>query len=178
MDRQIFISHNRGDDEWCKKLHQDLCRRLHTQNIYLDVRNNLPGVRWKDHLWSVFEKSTIFLIVVSPHAASSAWVKDETRRALELVKRDPTRHIIPLLRGRIDYLNDINPELTQFHVAHFQDEDRHDKELDRLVYVLNHPGTLGTGSGSPAGGAVISLPDKPWWHKTGQFIWRLITTGG
>ena len=68
-------------------------------DYFLDVLSLRSGVDWQSKLKEHIERSDLFLLCWSRHAARSAWVRKEIEWALSAQRREPTRRpdIRPLL---------------------------------------------------------------------------------
>ncbi len=80
--RQIFISHAHQDAELAQRLAADL--RAHGWQTWFAPDSIQPGEQWVEAINRGLEESGIFLVLLTPDAVSSKWVKRETNVALGL----------------------------------------------------------------------------------------------
>ncbi len=80
--RQIFISHAHQDAAFARRLAADL--RHAGWQIWLAPDSIRPGEKWVEAINRGLDESGVFLLLLSPHAVSSRWVKSETDVAIEL----------------------------------------------------------------------------------------------
>ncbi|HEY7974889.1 MAG TPA: toll/interleukin-1 receptor domain-containing protein, partial [Ktedonobacterales bacterium] len=96
----IFVSHSHKDDEYCHSFVADL--RAAGLDVWFDEHNASAG-----HLVDLIERELrlrpIFVVVLSPAALVSQWVKDECTWAFGRYRRDPAhRVILPVLAKTVD----------------------------------------------------------------------------
>jgi hypothetical protein len=97
----VFISHSSADNELALRLAAD----LQTRDIptWVDRHRLAAGMRWPDEIRQSVDTSSTFMLLLSPVAAASDWVREEYRRALAkgkavvVVRLDPTCAIPPEL---------------------------------------------------------------------------------
>ncbi len=76
---RIFLSHSTKDHDFCVHLVNDLRRILGNDDaVWYDAHG---GLQAGDAWWSKIERDldtrTVFIVVLSPDAITSAWVNDE-----------------------------------------------------------------------------------------------------
>jgi len=86
----FFLSYSRQDVEFTKRLRDDLQERGFS--AWLDEQRLAGGERWVESISSAIAGCTALILVVSPDAASSNWVRRETQFALHCSKT-----IIPVI---------------------------------------------------------------------------------
>ncbi|MCA9919413.1 MAG: TIR domain-containing protein, partial [Anaerolineales bacterium] len=79
--RQIFISHAHQDAEVAQRLAHDL--EAHGYDIWIAMESIRPGEKWAEAIDRGLEESGIFIVLLSPDAMASDWVKRETYAAIE-----------------------------------------------------------------------------------------------
>lgn len=79
--RQIFISHAHQDAEVAQRLAHDLA--AHGYDIWVAPDSIRPGEKWAEAIDRGLDESGIFVVLLSPDAAASDWVKRETYAAIE-----------------------------------------------------------------------------------------------
>ncbi len=92
---KVFISHSSADKPFVRKLKSDL--NLNGIETWLDEDELLPGDSLLDKLNSALESSSHFMIILSPIAVESDWVKYELENALKFVELETLEKIIPIL---------------------------------------------------------------------------------
>jgi hypothetical protein len=90
MEKDIFISYSRRDQEFVARLASDLDR--HVAGVWFDQSTIQVGQKWHDEIMEGIHDCRVFILVLSPDAAESRYVQEEVNKALELGKP-----IIPVL---------------------------------------------------------------------------------
>jgi hypothetical protein len=89
MAKHIFISYSRSDQEYARRLAQDLCQRNY--KVWIDDRIDY-GSRWWGTIVKAIRSCGAFVVIMSPEAEESDWVEKEVMLAQEEAKP-----ILPLL---------------------------------------------------------------------------------
>ncbi len=91
---RIFISHSHIDNEFGTRLAQDLSRVLGDESaVWYDVLGGLHGgVNWWEKIVEELTARNVFLLVLSPEAMNSLWVRREIDMAL-----NENKFILPIL---------------------------------------------------------------------------------
>jgi len=94
LARSIFVSHSSKDDIFGRKLIKDIQQELGSRvSIWYDSDGGLyGGDEWWDKIVEQLDKCDIFIIILSPNAVNSYWVKKELNTAIVARKR-----ILPVL---------------------------------------------------------------------------------
>lgn len=92
--RQIFISHAHQDAEIARKLATDL--KANGYPVWIAPDSIHPGEKWTEAINRGLEESGKFLLLLSPDAVVSKWVKLETHVAIQL-NQDGHMQIVPLM---------------------------------------------------------------------------------
>ncbi|KAA3655702.1 MAG: TIR domain-containing protein [Chloroflexi bacterium] len=79
---QIFISHAHQDAEFAHKLADDL--KVRGFDIWIAPDSIQPGEKWVAAISRGLDESGIFIVVLTPDAVNSRWVKGETDVAIEM----------------------------------------------------------------------------------------------
>jgi len=95
----IFVSHSHQDDASCHRLVKAL--RAAGANVWYD-EHNLDSGRLMDVIDRELRQRPVFVVMLSPAALTSSWVKDECSWAYRLARQDPDRLILPVLVGPLD----------------------------------------------------------------------------
>jgi hypothetical protein len=90
MQKEIFISYSRRDQEFVTRLAADLDRQV--AGAWFDQSAIQVGEKWHDEIMDGIRECRAFILVLSPDAAESRYVREEVNKALELGKS-----IIPVL---------------------------------------------------------------------------------
>jgi hypothetical protein len=90
MEKDIFISYSRRDQEFVTRLASDLDRQV--AGAWFDQSTIQVGQKWHDEIMDGIRECKAFVLVLSPDAAESRYVREEVNKALELGKP-----IIPVL---------------------------------------------------------------------------------
>ena len=84
MPRDIFISYSRRDQEFVTRLASDLNERV--AFVWFDRSTIQPGQKWHEEIMEGIQECKAFILVLSPDALQSRYVREEVNRALELGK--------------------------------------------------------------------------------------------
>lgn len=90
MSKEIFISYSRRDQEFVTRLAADLNERV--ADVWFDQSAIQVGQKWHEEIMEGVHACKAFVLVLSPDAAESRYVREEVNKALELGKV-----IIPVL---------------------------------------------------------------------------------
>ena len=84
MSREIFISYSRRDQEFVTRLASD----LHAQvaGVWFDQSTIQTGQKWHDEIMDGIRECKAFILILSPDAVESKYVREEVNKALELGK--------------------------------------------------------------------------------------------
>ncbi len=92
--RQIFISHAHEDAELAQRLADDL--EAEGWPVWIARDSIRPGEKWASAVSRGLDESGIFVLLLTPHAVKSRWVRSETDVAVEM-EHDGEMRFIPLL---------------------------------------------------------------------------------
>jgi len=90
MNKDIFISYSRRDQEFVTRLAADLDRQV--AGVWFDQSTIQVGQNWHNEIMDGIRECKAFVLVLSPDASESRYVREEVNKALELGKP-----IIPVL---------------------------------------------------------------------------------
>jgi hypothetical protein len=90
MENDIFISYSRRDQEFVTRLASDLDQQV--AGVWFDQSDIQVGQQWHDEIIDGIRACKVLILVLSPDAAESRYVREELNKALELGKP-----IIPIL---------------------------------------------------------------------------------
>jgi acyl carrier protein len=91
--KQVFISHDREDAQFAHRLASDL-QQLGVR-VWIAPESIRPGEDWVDAINRGLGESSHMLVVLTPAAVSSRWVRAETNVAIRL-EREGRMQMIPL----------------------------------------------------------------------------------
>lgn len=84
MSKDIFISYSRKDQEFVSRLAADL--NEHVAGVWFDQSTIRAGQKWHDEIMEGIRECKAFVLVLSPDATQSHYVREELDSALELGK--------------------------------------------------------------------------------------------
>ena len=84
MAKDIFISYSRRDQEFVSRLASDL--NAHVAFVWFDRSTIQPGQKWHDEIMEGIQQCKAFILVLSPDAMESKYVREELKMALQLGK--------------------------------------------------------------------------------------------
>ena len=84
MSKDIFISYSRRDQEFVTRLASDLDAQV--AGVWFDQSTIQLGQKWHDEIMDGIRECKAFILVLSPDAAESKYVREEVSKALELDK--------------------------------------------------------------------------------------------
>ncbi|MBA2680946.1 MAG: toll/interleukin-1 receptor domain-containing protein, partial [Ktedonobacteraceae bacterium] len=90
---QIFVSHSHSDSAFCHSLVDAL--RNAGADVWYD-EHNLGSGQLMEVVQRELDRRPVFIVILSPAAFASRWVRRETGWAYELFDRDPTRILLPI----------------------------------------------------------------------------------
>ena len=96
---EIFISHASQDQPFTNSLVDVL--RNHGLPVWYAPTNIIGAQQWHDAIGAALQRCDWFVVVLSPHAAQSMWVKREVFFALNEPRY--AERIVPLLYQPCDY---------------------------------------------------------------------------
>ncbi|MFH5804846.1 toll/interleukin-1 receptor domain-containing protein [Alienimonas sp. DA493] len=99
MPAEVFLSHSSADREFVKDL-AELLRR-HGVPVWYSGTEIVGAQQWHDEIGAALARCDWFVLVLSPDAVNSMWVKRELQFALRQNRFDG--RIVPLLRRECDY---------------------------------------------------------------------------
>lgn len=84
MSKDIFISYSRRDTEFVTRLASDLNAQV--AGVWFDQSTIQLGQKWHDEIMDGISECKAFILVLSPDAAESKYVREEVNKALEVGK--------------------------------------------------------------------------------------------
>src|SRR5579884_3787455 len=97
--RRIFLSHSHLDNEFGTRLAQDLRGVMEDESaVWYDVLGSLNGGdNWWEKIVEELTTRPVFMVILSPDAVESPWVRDEINLAWKQRNSKAGKKIIPLL---------------------------------------------------------------------------------
>jgi len=95
--RQVFISHAHADADFAHRLAADL--QKNDWRVWIAPDNIRPGEKWVEAINRGLEESGAFVVVLTPAALKSRWVRTETDLAIELEHEDVLQFIPAEVEG-------------------------------------------------------------------------------
>ncbi len=110
MAESVFISYSRKDQEFVRRMAEDLNRHV-DGGVWFDQSDIQPGDRWRDQIINGIREAQVIVLVLSPDAAASQYVQMELKLALEAGKK-----VIPVLYRPVKLEGDLDEFVreTQF----------------------------------------------------------------
>ncbi|MCC6580240.1 MAG: toll/interleukin-1 receptor domain-containing protein [Phycisphaeraceae bacterium] len=127
---RLFLSHSSRDQRFVHRLHLEL-RQHGIESWYSEV-HIAGGRQWHDEIGKARQECNWFVVVLTPSAVKSRWVKRELLFALNQPQYD--NRIVPLLRQPCD-MNGLSWTLSSFQTVDVRRDVASDgiSELARLV---------------------------------------------
>ena len=114
MPKEIFLSHSDRDRLFVKKLVAMM--RRHGLPVWYSRTNILGAQQWHDEIGAALHRCDWFVLVLSPSAVESMWVKRELTFSLQQNRFE--NKIVPLLYQPCDY-DQLSWTLSSFHMIDF-----------------------------------------------------------
>ncbi|MGB7875742.1 MAG: toll/interleukin-1 receptor domain-containing protein, partial [Anaerolineales bacterium] len=80
MNKDIFISYSRRDQEFVMRRAGDLDKQV--AGVWFDQSTIQVGQKWHDEIIDGIRECKAFILVLSPDAAESRYVREEVNKAL------------------------------------------------------------------------------------------------
>ncbi|HEX9037701.1 MAG TPA: toll/interleukin-1 receptor domain-containing protein [Ktedonobacterales bacterium] len=111
----LFVSHSGVDNAFCDRMVSHLMDARPSLNIFYDNTSLLGGDNWVKRIPREVLGHPVFVVVLSPSAVESSWVREETQLALREAITNTQRRIIPVLHVPCD-VNHLSPLLPSIQV--------------------------------------------------------------
>lgn len=118
LPSEVFVSHSSQDAEFASRIVEVI--RTHGIPVFYSPHNILGAQQWHDEIGDALARCDWFLLLLSPNAVGSKWVKRELMYAL---RSDTYRGIVPLTYQDCDF-DSLSWTLADFQMVDF----RHDFE--------------------------------------------------
>ena len=126
--REVCLSHASQDQAEARKLRDVLV--AHGVPVWFSPHHIRGAQQWQDEIGAALARCGWFLLILSPHAVKSMWVKRELRFALNDERYE--NRILPLVLKRCNY-QALSWTLPQFQMIDFtKDYERACEEMLRV----------------------------------------------
>ena len=158
---RIFVSHSHKDDGFGVRLIRDLMRVLPEPDaVWYDSHGGLHGgVTWWTTIVHEITTRNIFIVILTPDAVNSEWVKDEINLAWQ-EKNARGMLILPILRLACT----IRADIQTLQVLDFQSSRDYDLAFNELLAAI----------GITAPQAVHQPPSPPQPDMLARFLTRYV----
>jgi uncharacterized protein YegP (UPF0339 family) len=124
--KRIFISHDTEDAQFARRLANDLQRR--GVSVWIAPESIQPGEDWVSAIERGLQESSHMIVVLTPAAVDSGWVKTEINAAIDMAHKGRMK-VIPL---------DVKPcraplLLSGYQMISFSDYDAGFKQLTKTL---------------------------------------------
>ncbi len=124
---RVFLSHASQDAEHAQRIAEHLERS--GLQAFLSERDLLPGDNWGKKVGDALETSDAMVVLLSPDAARSSWVRREIEYALQ--SRSYEQRLIPVM---VRHTEDVPWILRKLRWVDMEDDD--ERGLEEIVAAL------------------------------------------
>lgn len=114
---EVFLSHSSADQNLVSPL-VDLLRKHHIP-VWYSKTSIVGAQQWHDEIGSALKRCDWFILVLTPNAVSSTWVKRELLYALQ--QNHFENKIIPLIYQECDP-SQLSWVLSSYQIVNFKDD--------------------------------------------------------
>ena len=125
----VFISYSREDKDFVKQLHDALQKE--GRKTWIDWEGIPPSAEWFQEILQAIENTDAFVLVISPHSATSKVCTSEVAHAIKYNKR-----IIPVLRADVDG-NLLPPSVQERQWVFCRDVDSFEAGIRSLLAAMD-----------------------------------------
>lgn len=126
--QEIFLSHSSADEAFARPLAE--CLRRHGLPVWYSATNIMGAQQWHDEIGAALRRCDWMIVVLSPDAVGSLWVKRELCYALQ--QRQYLDRITPLLLRPCEF-GKLSWTLSALQLVDFtQEPQRAHRELFRV----------------------------------------------
>jgi TIR domain len=131
---RIFVSHSSKDNELGVRLVNDLRQAIGREEaVWYDISGGLHGGDvWWDRIVEEITAREVFLLVLSPDALTSKWVRDELRIAWNQKNSPSGKLIIPVLYQACE----VRADLRTLQIISFLPPKSYEQGFDELLTAL------------------------------------------
>lgn len=120
IPNEIFLSHSSADGEFTSELAEVL--RRHGIRVWYSDTNILGAQQWHDEIGAALRRCDWFVVVLTPDAVQSRWVKRELLFALQQDRFDD--RIAPVLYRSCDH-EELSWTLASLQMVDFREDFDH-----------------------------------------------------
>ncbi len=131
MGRDIFISHQSEFKPWVEWLAEAL--QAQGRTVFFDKWHLVAGETWVEGLDRGLQQARAAVLVATPEAVNSGWVRREHARLMSRCTTDPAFHYVPLVFGRFPSL----PFLDTLHCVDCREPSQYRDWFHRLCCGLD-----------------------------------------
>ena len=155
MEWDFFIAHAGPETEIAERLYDHMTEHA---SVFLDSKNLRLGDRWDEKLQEAQRAAQISVILISDQADSAYYLKEEIGAAVDLARRDETRHrVVPIYLSREAAESENIPyglrRLHSLFLEHPRDIPDAAEKLLQLLRDIENPGQPGE--------TAVPVPSKP-----------------
>jgi hypothetical protein len=138
VDKQVFLSYSRVDEQFALRLLHDLRQRLggSDEAVWMDTQQLQGGQLFEDVIMEEIRDRPVFIVIVSPDSMASRSVKNEIGLAIHMDLADDSpgeKLIVPVLYREAS----MPPNLGMRNWVSFLPLRRYEESLDELMTVVN-----------------------------------------
>lgn len=119
LPKEVFLSHSSKDREIATEIAEVI--RSHGIPVWYSKTNIVGAQEWHDEIGAALKRCNWFVLVLSPSALRSAWVKNELLFALN--QRRFKNRIVPLLYKSCKYER-LSWTLSNFQIIDFRESSQ------------------------------------------------------
>jgi hypothetical protein len=128
QDIDVFISHSSTQRDWVEALADNLQRA--GKSVFLDIWRLVPGRDFIEGLREGLAACRSSILVVSPEALQSGWVREEYEILKRRQAKDPKFTIVPIIHSEVDGKS---PFSGSIQWVDFRDSTKHLESFARLL---------------------------------------------
>ena len=128
---KVFISHSNQDNLLARKI----ARVLQKEGLEVwDEQNILPGDNWAGKVAEALDESQAMVVLLTPHALASEWVRREIEYALG--KENYTKRVVPVVVGQLSE-ESFPWILRRLKMIRLAEPAREDEDIQLIADVLS-----------------------------------------
>lgn len=154
MSKEIFISYSRRDQEFVTRLASDLNAQV--AGVWFDRSSIQLGEKWQDEIMEGIRDCKAFILVLSPDAMESRYVREEVNKALELGKT-----IFPVIYRPADWTGEFETLVKEVQTLDL----RSGSYIDNFQKLVD--GLFEAGAGKATG-------ERPFLRQSTQPGWKAV----
>lgn len=127
----VFLSHKSEYKPWVEWLGRALQARGHS--VFLDNWHLVPGENWVEGLHHGLQQAKAAVLVATPEAVNSGWVRQEHASLMRRRQQDPQFKLVPVVFGAMPDL----PFLSDIQCVDCRDPSQHRRWLYQVLCGLD-----------------------------------------